>query len=76
MKTTTTVTVCTCDRCGYVKDDAGEVEKGVSGEMNVQYKGHIGGKTWQGDWGGYSPSGTIWLCYQCAQDFCDFLARK
>lgn len=73
MKTTTTVTVCKCDRCGYIKDEEKEHTDGVSGEMTIKYDGHLGGRTWQGDWGGSSHKGEAWICHKCTRDFLDFL---
>lgn len=73
MITTKTVTVCTCDRCGAVRDEEKEFADGVSGEMKLKYSGHTGGRSWQGDWGGTNHNGEAWLCQSCAREFLDFM---
>lgn len=75
-KETKTITVAVCDRCKREGDTSETVGRQQWGETHVAYKGHTGGRTWQGDAGGCSHEGKKWLCLQCTQHFLDFMSGK
>jgi hypothetical protein len=72
-KITKTVVVTTCDRCGAEGDTGSDETKQEWGEMDIQYKGHVSGRTWQGDAGGIRYSEKVWLCLSCTKKFLEFM---
>ena len=62
-----------CDRCGSQFDKATFEHAPEYGEMNLQWSGHISGRTWQGDSAGIVHKGKAWLCLACTRDFLAFM---
>lgn len=72
-KTTKTVTVVECDRCGSTEDTGITEGRQAWGELNLVYKGHTGGRSWDGAGGGCNLEGKVWLCMNCTDDFLRFM---
>lgn len=70
---TVTVRQVECDRCKG-KDDTGQMEgRNAWGELNIAYKGHTGGRAYDGAAGGVNHQGKAWLCMHCTQAFFAFM---
>lgn len=75
-KETKTVTTYICDMCGHETNDANDTRDHTSGSANIKYSARIGGASYNGDWGGSSFDGNLWLCQECTNDFLKFINSK
>ena len=67
---------CTCDRCGQEGDTENERGAQEFGGMTIDYKGHISGRTWQGDAAGVVYKKQVWICLDCTKSFIEFMKNK
>jgi hypothetical protein len=74
-KETKTIIVAVCDRCKR-EGDTSDMDRQEWGETHVEYKGHTGSRSWQGDSAGCSHMGKNWLCLRCTRQFLDFMSGK
>jgi hypothetical protein len=68
-----TITIKTCDRCGVTINDELSRDNPRAGAAHVNWRGHEGGLTMQGDSGGHSYEGKALLCMHCAEAFRAFM---
>ena len=70
---TITSTINVCDRCG-TQHNASEYMAGNSwGQLNVQWSGDRGGRSYAGDAGGINLKGKASLCEKCTAAFEEFM---
>lgn len=72
-KETYTATRVKCDRCGTTEDTSRTDTRNEWGEMNINYRGHFGGRGYDGAAGGINRDGTAWLCMSCGHAFMKFM---
>lgn len=73
---TKTIIIDICDRCGLEHNRADYMKGGAWGQVNINYKGDHGGRSYAGDAGGANTEGKLWFCRTCAEDFYEFIKGK
>jgi len=65
-----------CDRCGFESKEKSPWIGSETGYAEITYYECIGGMSWNGDTGGASSKGEVFLCLSCRKDFMKFLNEK
>lgn len=73
---THTITINVCDRCGSEHNQADYMKGNQWGQMNVGWRGDIGGRAYDGSAGGNTIEGKAWLCLPCTEGFLAFMQNK
>lgn len=65
-----------CDRCGFQSDTESPMIGNECGNATVTYRAQKGARSWNGDMGGASSKGELFLCLGCRDDFMLFISNK
>ena len=64
-----TETTYVCDRCGTESSSADFSDGSSCGKASITVDGSIGGKTYDGAWGGYGVKLDDLVCFKCLKEF-------